>query len=302
MTLTRRLSAAVAAVCLGLTLAACGGGTTSASTELCAEGKIRFGIEPYEDPQRLKPAYEIVGAAMEKALKCKVEMTVVEDYAAEVLAMKNKKLDVAQFGPLGYVFAHEKAGAEIVGTFADAQGKPSTYTAGIWVPKTSSVKTVADLKGKSLALGSPTSASGTMFPKAALRTAGLQDQDVKIDYSGHSEALLALTNGKVEAAEINSQTLLTAKESGKFDPANFKQIWTSDPIPNDPVTVRSTLDPKAKDAIRKALLELSKDDVAKVSKLLGVVPSGGMVAVEKSHYQPMFDLAKTLGLTEKDAK
>lgn len=295
---TTTLAAAALALCLAVT--GCGSEDDPAAGG-CPNGMVRFGVEPFEDPAKLTPAFEVLASALETKLGCPVELKVVEDYSAEVLAMRNGQLEVAQFGPLGYVFASQKAGAEPVASFADAAGKLTTYHAGIWVPVGSPVKTVGDLRGKSLALSSPGSTSGDALPRLALKKAGIEEKAVKIDYAGgHPEALLALANGKVDAAEINTQQLATAKAAGSFDESKFRRIWASDPIPNDPIAVRGDLDGGFKDRVRTALLELEPADVAKVGALLDVDPPGPMVAVDKDTYQPLFDLAATLGLTEKD--
>ena len=42
--------------------------------------------------------------------------------------MQNGKLDIGQFGPLGYVFAQQQAGAEPLASFAGGDGKLSSYT------------------------------------------------------------------------------------------------------------------------------------------------------------------------------
>ncbi|NJP88896.1 phosphate/phosphite/phosphonate ABC transporter substrate-binding protein [Nonomuraea sp. FMUSA5-5] len=297
-----RPALAALAVLPALLLTGCGGGeATTAASSTCPNGKIRFGVEPYEDPAKLKPAYETLAAALQKTLNCPVELKVVEDYSAEVLAMRNGRLEMAQFGPLGYVFASTKADAQPVASFADAKGALTTYTAGIWVPADSPITSVKDLKGRSLALSSPGSTSGDALPRYALKTQGVAEADVKIDYAGgHPEALLALTNGKVDAAEINSQQLATVQAEGGFDPAKYRQIWTSDPIPNDPITVHGKLDPAVRQAITSALLKLGPADVAKVGAFLDVNPPGPLVAVRKETYQPLFDLATALNLTEKD--
>ena len=295
-----------------LVVAGCGGddekSSTTASTAgdsgaSCPDGKVRFGIEPYEDPAKLKPAYTVLAQALEKKLGCPVELQVVEDYSAEVLAMRNDKLDVAEFGPLGFVFASQRAKAEPLASFGDANGKLSSYEAGIWVAKDSPVKTLADLKGKSLALSEPGSTSGDAMPRYALKTeAGLDfKKDLKVEYAGgHPESLLALTKGKVDAAEINTQQQATSAQEGQFDASKFRRIWVSKPIPNDPITVRGTLDPGFKEKVKAALTGLEPADVAKVGKFLDVDPAGPMVAVTKQTYQPLFDLATSLGLTEKD--
>lgn len=162
----RRAPLAAAALTLSLVLAGCGGATGAATSPTCPDGKIRFGVEPYEDPARLTPAYTVLADALEAKLRCPVELQIVDDYSAEVLAMENGRLEIAQFGPLGYVFASNRANAnaEAVASFADSSGTLSTYTAGIWVPADSPVTAIPDLAGRSLALSSAGSTSGDALP------------------------------------------------------------------------------------------------------------------------------------------
>ncbi|WP_196777788.1 PhnD/SsuA/transferrin family substrate-binding protein [Lentzea aerocolonigenes] len=49
---------------------------------------MRFGVEPYAAPDKLKPAYEVLAKALTRKLGCEVELQIVDDYAAEVLAMR----------------------------------------------------------------------------------------------------------------------------------------------------------------------------------------------------------------------
>jgi phosphonate transport system substrate-binding protein len=282
-------------------VAAGNGGASGASTVKCPAGQIRFGIEPYEDPAKLTPAYTVLASALQTQLGCPVKLQIVENYSAEVLAMRNGQLEMAEFGPLGYVFASQKANAEAVASFADASGRLTTYKAGLWVPTASPIKTIADLKGHTIALSSPGSTSGDALPRYALKKTGIAESDVKIEYAGgHPQSLLALTNGKVDVAEVNTQEQASATTAKTFDARKYRKIWESDPIPNDPVTVAGSLDPALKTAIEMALLHLTSADVAKVGVFLDVNPPGPMIAVSKQTYGPLFELAATLGLTEKD--
>lgn len=300
MRLTRALAASAAIVMTAVTAVGCSS-DASADSPTCPNGKIAFGIEPFEDPTKLKPAYQVLADALEEKLDCPVELNVLEDYSAEVLAMQNGKLDLGQFGPLGYVFASERAGAEPLASFGLADGKLSSYTAGIWVPKDSPIQSVKDLKGKDLALGSVGSTSGDVLPRYALKQEGIEDADLKINYAGgHPEAMLALTNGTVDAAQINSQTLATAKSEGTFDESKFRQIWKSEEIPNDPITVRGDAPDEFKKAVEDALLNLETKDVEKVGAFLDVTPPGPLIKVTKETYKPLFDLAETMNLSEED--
>ncbi|WP_186628620.1 phosphate/phosphite/phosphonate ABC transporter substrate-binding protein [Rhodococcus sp. BP22] len=296
--------AALVIATLTLTLTACGESSDSAaSTPTCPGGKIRFGVEPFEDPAKLTPAFQVVGEALSEKLNCPVEVTVVDSYSAEVLAMRNGQLELGVFGPLGYVFASQEADARALASFGTADGQLSTYTAGIWVPKDSDIRSIDDLRGRTLALSEPGSTSGDALPRMALRKSGMQDNDVKITYAGgHPEALLALANGKVDAAEINSQQLATSTGEGQFDTSKFRQVWTSDPIPNDPITVAGGTSPEFQKAVADALVDLPPDVVAEAGALLDVDPAGQLLPVDKNTYQPLFDLAEALGLTSKDAE
>lgn len=293
------------AVALTLLASACGNSTettaASADPAACPNGEVRFGIEPYEAPAKLTPAYTVLAQALEKGLGCPVKLTIVEDYAAEVLAMKNGKLDIAQFGPLGFVFASLHAQAEPVASFGDATGALSSYEAGIWVPKESSIQSLADLRGKKLALSSIGSTSGDALPRYALQKAGIMATDLTIQYAGgHPEALLALTNGKVDAGEINTQQMTSAVAANAINPDDYRRVWASAPVPNDPITVFGGLDPAFKARVAAVLAGLSPSDVAEVGKFLDIDPAGPMVAVTKDTYQELFDLANLLHLTEQD--
>ena len=310
-----RIYFALAASLALVALAACGsnnddksitGSNASASATgdtSCPNGKLSFGVEPYEDASKLAPAYKAVGGALSKKLGCPVNIQIVETYAAEVLAMQNDKLDVAQFGPLGFVFANKRAQAEPLASFGTAEGDLSTYTAGIWVPKDSPIKAITDLHGKSLALSETGSTSGDALPRYALTTAGLDPvKDVKLKYAGgHPESMLALTHGKVDAAEVNSQQQATGIEEKQFDPSKFRQIWKSEPIPNDPVTIRGSLPAVFKQKVRAALLSLPPSTLKEIAGYLDFSPPGKMQAVTLDTYKPLFDLAEKLNLTEKDA-
>lgn len=299
----RTIGVLVGVGALSLGLAGCSGADATADSATCPNGQIRFGVEPFEDPAKLIPIYEKLGAELEKKLDCPVEVTVADTYVAEILAMKHQELEIGQFGPLGYVFAEQQAGAIPLVSFADEDGELSTYTGGIWVPKDSDITEVADLAGHTLALSEPGSTSGDAVPRMALVDAGIEKQ-VTTDYAGgHTEALLALTNGKVDAAEINSQTLASATEEGTFDPDEYTQIFESDPIANDPIAVSPHTSKEFQTAVKQALLDLDAKQVAPIGEYLDFDPASGkspIVEVDHSTYEPVVELADTLGLTEDD--
>lgn len=287
----RRFAAAAgllaAAVALVMLVAYPAAGARSVGN-VCPNGSVNFGVEPYDAGPKFTAAYQALTTVLSKDLKCPVNLIITDNYTNEVEAMKAGKIDVGEFGPLGYIFAHQIANAQPVAVFATMTKKPVTYTAGIWVRSSSSITTVAQLKGHTIAFSDPGSTSGNLMPRYALIKAGLNpDKDVKISFAGgHPQSLLALTNGKVDAAEVNSQQQATAAAAHQFDTSKYREIWKSAPIQNDPITVRGNLSPAFKNAVKHALLKMTPAQLKLLDTELGV-DSGPMIPATDAFYNPI---------------
>ena len=262
-------------------------------------GAVRFGVEPYDTTARLVPIYEKIGKLISDKVGCKVEVFVATGYNAEIEAMRNGKLELAEFGPLGYVLAHQVAKAEAVAAFGAADGKPVTYWASVITYPSSGIKSVADIRGHSFAFSDAASTSGHLFPAYGLRKAGLDpDQDVKAIYAGsHTASFEAIYNHKVDAGELNSEQLESATQRGHYKDGDMIFLWKSDPIPTDPFAVRGdlpdALKKKLTDAVRH--LDLMSLDPADRKILVGAGITQIVPQTDQS-YDLIRDLVKTLNI------
>ena len=172
-------------------------------------GVVRFGVEPYDTSAKLVPIYDHIGQALSDKIGCQVQIYVTTTYNAEIEAMRVGKLEIGEFGPLGYVLAHQVAKAEAVAAFGNKDGKPDNYWASIVTWPGSGIKTVAEIRGHSFAFSDPASTSGHLFPAYGLRKAGIDpDKDIRAIYAGsHTPSFEALYNHKVDAGELNSEQL-----------------------------------------------------------------------------------------------
>lgn len=290
----RRLSSCAAAAALLVLLA----GVAAAAEDCPNNGTVRFGVEPYEAAARLTPVFQDLGTLLGQALGCKVEVFVATNYTAEIEAMRNGKLEIAEFGPLGYVLAHQIAKAEAVASFADEAGKPDTYWASVVTWPGSGINTLAEVAGHSFAYSDPASTSGHLFPAYALRKAGLDpDKGVKPLYAGsHTASFEALRNHKVEAGELNSQQIRSAHDQGMWTDSIFVTLWRSDPIPQDPIAVRGDLPEPFK---ARAIAVLQSLDLSQLpEKDLKVLTGAGkrLVATTDAAYDGIRDLVATLNI------
>ncbi len=265
-------------------------------------GTIRFGVEPYEDAALLAPAYQPLADALGKELNCNVELNITTNYTAEIEAMRSGKLDIAEFGPLAYVFAQKLAKAELVATFSDADGNPATYFASIVSWPGSGVTDVSQLGGRSFAYSDPASTSGHLYPAFALKSNGIDpDTGVQAIYAGsHTSAFEALRNHKVDAGELNSDRIATATAAGTYKPENFVTLWQSAPIPQDPITVRGDLPAAYKEKIKNVLLNFDfttlSPEVQAMFKSDVAMAGTHLVADDDAYFDEIRSLVSTLNV------
>ena len=262
------------------------------------DGVVRFGVEPFDTAPRLAPVYDQIGKLIAEKLGCDVRVYVTTSYNAEIEAMRSGKLEAGEFGPLGYVLAHQIAKAEAVATFGAADNKPDSYWASLVTWPDSGIKTVADIRGHSFAFSDPASTSGHLFPAYGLRKAGIDpDKDIRAIYAGsHTSSFEALYNHKVDAGELNSEQLESAKQRNHYKDGDFIFLWKSDPIPIDPITVRGDLPSGFKARLIAVLQNLDLSQLSEADRKVMGVHGLRTVPQTDSAFDGIRDLVKTLNI------
>jgi phosphonate transport system substrate-binding protein len=262
------------------------------------DGTVRIGVEPFDTAPRLTPIYERIGAMISEKLGCQVRVYVATNYNAEIEAMRNGKLEIGEFGPLGYVLAHQIAKAEAVAAFSNKEGKPDSYWASLVTYPTTAIKTVTDIRGHSFAFSDPASTSGHLFPAYGLRKAGLDpDKDIQAIYAGsHTASFEALYNHKVDAGELNSEQLESAIQRGHYKDGDLVFLWKSDPIPTDPISIRGDLPDAFKKRLTEILQNLDLTSIDEADRKVMGMHGTRFVPQTDSAYDGIRDLVKTLNI------
>ncbi len=265
------------------------------------EKEIRFGLIPSEDADKLIADSQPFIKALEMNLGMKVKPFVAIDYSAVIEALKSDKLEIAFLGPNAYVLARDKvkAAVEPVGRGVMAQTGKSSYKALIIAHPSRPIVKLADLKGKTFALVDPASTSGNLVPRYVFERNGLNpEKDFKsLYYSGtHQASLIAVKEGKVDAAAIADEVYDLAISRNQLKESDVKIIHTSDPIPGSPFVVRTNLPKDLQDKLRKGLMELKEVRFGK----LGVVTK--MDPATDQDYNVVRDLIAFQDKLKKQAK
>lgn len=218
-------------------------------------GVLMVGFIPAEDARAMIRQSKPIADKLAKAIGMKVELFVGSDYNATIEALRAGHIDVALLGPFSYVLATTQADVEAFAITVTAKTMQPGYHSIIITLKDSPINSLMDIKGRTYAFVDPGSTSGYMVPSAFFERAGIvPERDFKqVMYSGgHDASIVAVAEGKVEAASVADRILERAFAKGLADRKKIKVIWQSDLIPNNPMLYRKALSESLKKKIRDA--------------------------------------------------
>ena len=242
--------AALATFCLSATLAL-------TSTSVVAQSKIlRVSAIPDEAPTELQRKFAPLGRYLEREVDMQVSFVPVSDYAAVVESLNTKKLDLAWLGGFTYVQAKIMSKGAVVPLVQRAE---DAVFLSRFITANPAIKTLADLKGKTFAFGSPSSTSGHLMPRFFMMKAGVNpDKDLKnIAFSGAHDATVAfVAAGKSDAGVHNASVWDKLVEEKKVDTGKVRVFDTTPPYFDYNWTVRGDMDPVLRKKITDAFLKL----------------------------------------------
>lgn len=202
-----------------------------------------------------QPLFNAVGTAT----GLRFELKVAQSYGAVVQAMCDGSADVAFVGPVTYIQAEERGCAELLAV-ARENGQ-SIYYAGLFSRKDSTVRNLADLRGKTVAFGDVNSASSFTYQVAMLLEAGIdpvKDLGALRLTGTHANSLAALVEQRVDAAALSFDSYEKAVRSGVSGAQDVRVIARSEAIPYPPLVMNTALPTELKVQLRTAFGDVAK--------------------------------------------
>lgn len=212
-------------------------GSSSNSVTKTLPEKLRFTVTEVQKLEELQRDYGAFRTALEKVLQQKIEFVPVESYIASAAALQLDRLDLVLTGPSEYVVMRARTNAVPI----IAITRPN-YRTVICVSRNSKIASVADLKGKKLAMWKVGSTSGYLGPTKLLIDAGLDPKsDLKILTLG-SDGLSALKKGEVDAWGGSAVKYEKFLEDEGLSKSAFPAIAKGPLLPDDLFVASSKLD------------------------------------------------------------
>ncbi|RFC64433.1 phosphate/phosphite/phosphonate ABC transporter substrate-binding protein [Fulvimarina endophytica] len=300
--LTRRaFQTRIARLLTGLSVLTLAAGLMPASSAHAQDGgsdePLRFAVGPFQPTASdTRTAYEPFFKHIADELGRDYELTVTNDWAGIAIALANEQVDIAWMGPWGYVLANNEGGAEAIAT-VKYDGKP-TYHAIILANAEKEIGTFpADAKGMSISFADVGSTSGWLIPTYWFQTQGI-DPKTFFQYregASHAANEIAVSDGQTDLATDYDRNRNVMVESGAVDPDAAKVVWTSDPLPNDPLVVRKDFDPALTQKIREIVTAITPEE----AKTIMPEHYTGWVAADHSSYRMIEDAGLAVGKLQK---
>lgn len=237
-----------------------------AAKDAFAAEKLRFAVGPFQPtPGDTKKAYEPFFKHLAQALGVEFDLVVTTDWAGIATALANGQADVAWMGPWGYVLANAEGDAQAIAT-VKYDGKPSYHAIIVGKPDLKIAKWPEDAKGLSISFADVGSTSGWLIPTYWFKTQGI-DPKAYFKYrdgASHPANEIAVANGQVDLATDYDRNYNSMVERGLIKADQVKIVWTSDPLPNDPLVVRKGLDPAMTKKIQDTVAAITEDQAKTV--------------------------------------
>lgn len=253
--------------------------------------KLRFAVSDVKGLEDLQKDYGALRDLLAEILEKKVDFFPVESYIAAAAALQLNQVDLVFTGPSEYVVMRTRTNA--VPIVAIERQK---YYCVIATHSGSGVQSVANLKGKTIAMWEVGSTSGHLGPTKLLIDAGLDPKaDLKIELLG-KQGLPALQQGAVTAWGGSVRRYDEFLKSKGLSENDFPIIAQGPTLPSDPFVASSQLDPAFVAQIQQRLLQ-NQDRV-----LQAIAPADGnkfegakMVQVNDADYNMIRDVYNAIG-------
>ncbi|MDP3270743.1 phosphate/phosphite/phosphonate ABC transporter substrate-binding protein [Limnobacter sp.] len=256
---------------------------------------IRVGLGPQQPTQAdTKRVWEPVYKMICDQIGADLELRVANDWAGISVALATQQIDVAQMGPWGYVLAKKKGEAQAIGMLT-IQGRDYYKAIVVARPDLKITRFPEDAKGLSMQMLDVGSTSGWLVPTHFLKSKGIDPKNYFGKYAEGASAAaaqMATVNGQVDLATGWDTHRNTMIRNGQITETSNRVVWESQPLPNEPVVIRSGFDPEMAKRLQAALAGLPAD----VAQKMLPWPYSGFISTDHAPYAKLETMGTDLGV------
>jgi phosphonate transport system substrate-binding protein len=248
----RTITALATTVAALLVVSGCDRGDTAISLE---PTHLVFAAVPEQQSAQLQKKVQPILEMLQKESGREVRFLIASSYDAVIEGLLKGDIDVADLGPFPYVQARSR-GARITAVAARVTGNRPGYRAyGIARPG-STIKSLADFRGKRVCFVDRSSTSGYLYPKAGLLAQGIDPEKdlTPVFVGGHDASVVAVAGGRCDAG-FAYDTMVDHQliERQQIQAGQITTVWRSGTIPGAPLAIATDLPEEVRTQLTSAI-------------------------------------------------
>jgi phosphonate transport system substrate-binding protein len=252
---------------------------------------FHLALVPEKNVFEQRKRYGYIATYLSEKLGFTVHIDIMSNYGQITEAFLNGTADAGIFGSFSFVLTEALAGIEPLARPVWPDGS-STYRSFIFVRKDSGIKTVEDMKGKTLVLVDKATTAGYIFPLFYFNSYGienLEDYFSKIYFAGsHDIAAWAVYTGE---ADVGAGKNHIYNALGEEYPGFREQMITlveSPGVPSNCLAIRKDASPALKLRLKWLLLNLNKSEEGR--KILAQFGATKFIITTKEDYHVIYQM------------
>lgn len=216
---------------------------------------VHFGVIPRYNPLIMYKRYQPIMDYLTQNTPYTFELKISRDYPEAVRFLKDGVTQVSSLGDVTFAEANLQYEAVPFLKPLNKDGKPF-YRSAIVVRQESPLKSIRDLRGKSVAFGSAHSTSGNLIPRYLLWDHGVRIQDLRrwTNLGHHDAVAKAVLKGQYDAGAVKDVV------AEKYQKHGLRVLAWSGPIPSVPIVARGNAPKELVRSMSEALLRLDRNN------------------------------------------
>jgi phosphonate transport system substrate-binding protein len=216
----------------------------------------RFAVHPLLNPTALAAAYQpLVDHLNANIQGARFELEASRNYQAFEQKVNHLEPDVILPNPWQTLKA-QAVGYHVIAMAGDAQDFKGVFIAR----KDARIKTMSELKGKTVSTPSPTALAACIMPQYFMHQQGINvNKDIQMSYVGtHESTIMSVYLGQSDIGTTYPPPWRAFQLAYPDKAAQLELVWQTDALVNNSVMVKSTLPAAVVDQLKDAILTLTQ--------------------------------------------
>jgi phosphonate transport system substrate-binding protein len=262
-----------------------------------ARRDVLIGLIPELNIFKQKARFKLLGEYLSKKIGVPVKFMILSRYGNIIESFQSESMDGAFFGSFTGALAIERLGVVPIARPVNLDGT-SAYKGYLFVRKDSGIHDIGEMKGKRMAFVDRATTAGYVFPLAWLRERGIGKPDgffSEYYFTGsHDAAIDAVLDRKAEVGAAKHSVYDRVRRENPRVDKELTIVAESRWFPSNGLCVRKDLEDDLKEALRRALLDLSSDpEGARVLTQFGALR---FIQTTADDYRPVVEACSKAGI------